>query len=231
MMTSLPRRSHVAVCVVGALLALAIPSAAQRPPNIIFIYADDLGYGDLGSFGAKAIKMRMGEVIEQPVRQETLTLRYTQEAVGFIERSKGRPFFLYLPHNMPHIPLFASDKFKGRSAAGAYGDAVEELDWSVGEILSTLRRLGIDRDTLVIFTSDNGPWFQGSAGELRGRKGWTKNLTLNNPELFDMTVDAGESFNVSDRHPEIVKELQARIATALRTFPEEIQQANAQLMK
>ncbi|MEO6724981.1 MAG: sulfatase-like hydrolase/transferase, partial [Blastocatellia bacterium] len=220
---------------------LKISNAAQRQPNIVFIYADDLGYGDLGCYGATAIKtpnldrmaaeglrltnfysvspvctpsraalmtgryaarmgiqqmrlpnvltfqdktglptdettvasalkargyataaigkwhlghiapyrpidhgfeyyfgipysndmqpsilMRNGDVIEQPVKQETLTLRYAQEAVSFIERSKGKPFFLYLPHNMPHIPLYASEKFKGKSASGDYGDAVEE---------------------------------------------------------------------------------------------------------
>ncbi len=447
-------RRVLVLALLGVLLASTGPSPAQRRPNIIFIYADDLGFGDLGSFGAKAIRttnldrmaaeglrltsfysvspvctpsraalmtgryaarmgiqqmhlsnvltyadrtglptnettiasalkargyataavgkwhlghapphrpidhgfeyyfgipysndmqpsllMRMGEVVEQPVDQETLTLRYTQEAIGFIERSKDKPFFLYLAHNMPHIPLFASEKFKGKSAAGAYGDAVEEVDWSVGEILSTLRRLGIERDTLVVFTSDNGPWYQGSPGPLRGRKGWTydgglrvpfvarwpgritpkavsdsplatidmfqtalalagekspataaalpsdgkdasafllgrqrdapgnlylffdkeylqtarwgrwkihvarwniprytaasaqqKNVALNRPELFDMTVDPGESFDVADRHPDVVKDLRARIAAALKTFPGEIQQANAGLM-
>ncbi len=427
---------------------------AQRQPNIIFIYADDLGYGDLGCFGAKAIKTpnldrmaaeglkltnfysvapvctpsraalmtgryaarmgieqmhlsnvltfqdktglptdettvatalkargyetacigkwhlghlaphrpldhgfdyyygipysndmqpsilkRMDEVIEEPVKQETLTWRYTQEAVKFIEQNKGKPFFLYLPHNMPHIPLFASDKFKGKSAAGSYGDAVEEVDWSVGEILVTLKRLGLDRDTIVFFSSDNGPWYQGSPGELRGRKGWTydggirepfiarwpgkikagsvsaeplatidffqtalalagatnpatvsklpldgknvlpfllgqtrqapenlylffdkeflqtarwgkwkihvarwniprytaasgqqKNNKLAKPELFDMTLDPGESFNVADRYPEVIKDLQTRISAALKTFPVEIQQANTELL-
>lgn len=429
-------------------------SAAQRQPNIIFIYADDLGYGDLSSYGATAIRtpnldrmaaeglrltnfysvapvctpsraalmtgryaarmgvqqmhlsnvltyqdktglpveettiasalktrgyttaaigkwhlghaaphrpidhgfeyyfgipysndmqpsilMRNGEVIEQPVTQETLTLRYTREAISFIERSKGKPFFLYLPHNFPHIPLYASQRFKGKSAAGDYGDAVEEVDWSVGEVLAALKRLGIDRDTLVMFSSDNGPWYQGSPGSLRGRKGWTydggirepfiarwpgrikaggtsdeplatidvfptalalageknpaaasklpldgknalpfllgqekkspdnlylffdaqylqtaragrwkihvarwniprytaasgqqKNTSLAKPELYDMTVDAAESYNVAERHPDIVKEFQARIAAALKTFPEEIQQANAALI-
>ena len=446
---------HVLLLLSVVLTVVSQSGLAQRPPNIVFIYADDLGYGDLGCFGAKAIKtpnldrmaaeglrltsfysvapvctpsraalmtgryaarmgiqqmhlsnvltyqdktglptgettiaaalkargyataaigkwhlghvepyrpidrgfdyyfgipysndmqpsilMKMGDVIEQPVQQDTLTLRYTQEAVTFIEASKGRPFFLYLPHNMPHIPLHASERFTGRSAAGAYGDAVEEVDWSVGEVLAALRRLGIDRETLVIFSSDNGPWYQGSAGELRGRKGWTydggvrvpfiarwpgrikagtvsdkplatidffqtalalsgekappsatklaldgkeasafllgretdapenlylffdkeflqtarlgrwkihvarwniprytaasgqqQNVTLQTPELFDMPLDPGESFDVAARHPDVVKDLQARIAAALRTFPDEIRQANASLIK
>jgi arylsulfatase A len=454
-----PFANFVRCLAVVALFCLAGSSsktatAAQRQPNIIFIYADDLGYGDLGCFGAKAIKTpnldrmaaeglkltnfysvapvctpsraalmtgryaarmgiqqmhlsnvltfqdktglptdettvatalkargyataclgkwhlghlaphrpldhgfdyyygipysndmqpsilkRMDDVIEQPVKQETLTLRYTQEAVKFIEQNKGKPFFLYLPHNMPHIPLFASERFKGKSAAGAYGDAIEEVDWSVGEILAALKRLGLDRDTIVFFSSDNGPWYQGSPGPLRGRKGWTydggvrvpfiarwpgkikagsvsaeplatidflqtavalageanpatasklpldgknalpfllgqtrqapenlylffdkeflqtarwgkwkihvarwniprytaasgqqKNNKLARPELFDMTLDPGESFNLAERHPEVVKQLQARIAEVLKTFPAEIQQANAELL-
>jgi arylsulfatase A-like enzyme len=298
-------------------------------------YSNDMQPSVLKRMGLK----RMDEVIEQPVKQETLTLRYTQEAVKFIEQSKGKPFFLYLPHNMPHIPLYASEKFKGKSAAGAYGDAVEEVDWSVGEILSALKRLGLDRDTIVFFSSDNGPWYEGSAGPLRGRKGWTydggvrepfiarwpghiragtvsdeplatidffqtalalagaetpsaasklpldgknglpfllgrqksapeniylffdkeflqtarfgrwkihvarwniprytaasaqqKNMTLSKPELFDMSTDPGESFNVADRHEDVVKDLQSRIGAALKTFPAEIQKANAELM-
>lgn len=451
------RRSNLVFLLLCALMAFwqsPRTAGAQQSPNIIFIYADDLGYGDLSCFGSKAIKTpnldrmaaeglrltnfysvspvctpsraalmtgryaaRMGieqmhlsnvltfqdktgvptnetlisealkargyataaigkwhlghlapyrptdrgfdayfgipysndmqpsmlwrgtEIIEQPVKQETLTLRYTQEAIAFIEKNKGKPFFLYLPHNMPHIPLYASEKFKGKSAAGAYGDAVEELDWSTGEILAALKRLGLDKDTLVVFSSDNGPWYQGSPGELRGRKGWTydggvrvpfiarwpgkikphsvsneplatidffqtalaiagdknpaaasklpldgknalpfllgqtkkppenlylffdreflqtarwgrwkihvarwniprytaapgqqKNNKLARPELYDMTIDAGENFNVADSHPDLVKEFQARITAALKTFPEEIQRANSDLI-
>ncbi|MBS1810810.1 MAG: sulfatase [Acidobacteria bacterium] len=431
---------------------LSNATQSNRPPNIIFIYADDMGYGDLSAFGAQAIKTpnldrmaaeglkltsfysvspvctpsraalltgryaarmgienmhlsnvltfqdktglptnettiatalkargyatgcigkwhlghlaphrpldhgfdyyfgipysndmqpsmlkKMDETIEQPVKQETLTLRYTQEAARFIEQNKARPFFLYLPHNMPHIPLFASDKFKGKSVGGIYGDVVEELDWSVGEVLATLKRLSLDRNTLVFFASDNGPWYQGSPGQLRGRKGWTYdggvrvpgivrwpgkikggtvsdeplatidifptlmtlvgeangsklpldgmsavnflfgkektspgnlylffdkeflqtarfgkwkihvarwnvqryqagannqiNQTLSTPELYDMSIDLGESYNQAARYPEVVRELRQRIAARLKTFPAEIQQANSDLMK
>lgn len=113
---------------------------------------------------------RMSEKIEEPVDQTTLTQRYTRESVAFIERNKDEPFFLYLGHTMPHVPLFVSEDFEGRSKAGLYGDVVEELDWSMGEIFAALKRLDIDDNTLVIFTSDNGPWWEGSAGELRSRK-------------------------------------------------------------
>jgi len=102
--------------------------------------------------------MRDEKVVEYPADQATLTKRYTEEAVRFITANKDRPFFLYLPHTMPHIPLFASKDFKGKSARGLYGDVIEEIDWSTGQILDALEKLGIDGDTCVIFTSDNGPW-------------------------------------------------------------------------
>ncbi|MBI3697957.1 MAG: sulfatase [Acidobacteria bacterium] len=119
------------------------------------------------------ILMRNSAVIENPVRLETLTQRYTEEALRFLERSKGSPFFLYFPHTFPHIPLAASARFRGRSPLGLYGDVVEELDWSVGEVLGALRKHGLVDNTLVLFSSDNGPWYQGSPGRLRGRKGMT----------------------------------------------------------
>ena len=100
-----------------------------------------------------------------------VTGRYTTEAIEIIESSKGQPFFLYLAHTFPHQPLAASANFAGKSQAGKYGDAVEEIDWSVGQIVDALDRSGIADNTLVIFTSDNGPWFEGSAGALRGGKG------------------------------------------------------------
>jgi len=287
-----------------------------------------------------SILMRMGDVIEEPVKQETLTRRYTEEAIRFIESSRGRPFFLYVPHNMPHIPLHASEKFIGSSSGGLYGDVIQEVDWSVGEILAALKRLDLDRNTIVFFSSDNGPWYQGSPAALRGRKGWTydggvrvpfiarwpgripagrvsseplatvdffatamalagvgdpasatrlpldgrnslpfllgaeertpenlylyfdkeflqtarsgrwkihvarwniprytaasgqqKNVSLRTPELYDMSLDDGESYDVAARNPEVVNQLRQRIADALRSFPEEIQKANAELMK
>jgi len=120
--------------------------------------------------------LRDKEVIEWEPDQHLLTRRYTEEAVAFIDAHAGEPFFLYLPHSMPHIPIYASEEFEGRSPRGLYGDVIEELDWSTGRILEALERNGIDGDTLVVFTSDNGPWLEygergGSAGPLRGGKG------------------------------------------------------------
>ncbi len=103
--------------------------------------------------------------------QARLTGLYTKEAVDFIKRSKNGPFFLYLAHTFPHQPLYASEKFKDKSKVGIFGDAVEELDWSVNEIVSCLEHNGLAGNTIIIFTSDNGPWYNGSAGGFRGRKG------------------------------------------------------------
>jgi len=107
--------------------------------------------------------------------QSMLTKEYTEHAIDFIKRHKEEPFFVYLPHTMPHIPLYASDKFNGHSEKGIYGDVIEEIDWSVGEINRTLKELGLEENTLVIFTCDNGPWLifgdhGGSADPLREGK-------------------------------------------------------------
>ncbi len=454
-MSKLVSRNLVVLVIAVIVWPLADSVSAQRRPNIIFIYADDMGYGDLGCYGAKAIKTpnidrmaaeglrltsfysvspictpsraalmtgryaaRMGidqmhlanvlfpndktglpqaettiaralkekgyktacigkwhlgrvsphraidhgfdyyfgipysndmtptpivrndDVVEEPANQDTLTRRYTEEAVSFIERAKAQPFFLYLAHNMPHIPLHASERFRGKSAGGLYGDVIEELDWGVGEVLNALKRFDLDRDTIVFFSSDNGPWYQGSAGPLRGRKGWTydggvrepgivrwperiqsgrvsdepvatidffptalalasnkepahalkqpldgkdilpfllgretnvpqslylffdgpylqtaragrwkihvarwniprytaasgqqKNVLVLTPELYDMSVDLGESYDVAAQHATLVGDLKARIIAALRTFPKEIQQANSELLE
>jgi arylsulfatase len=113
------------------------------------------------------------KVIEEQATLETLTPRYTEKAIKFIEAAKGSPFFLYLPHTYPHIPLGASTRFRGKSKHGIYGDVIQEIDWSVGELLDTLKRSGAEANTLVLFSSDNGPWYLGSPGRLRGRKGTT----------------------------------------------------------
>jgi len=116
----------------------------------------------IDDFRAEAAKepplMRGKQVIEWPADQTQLTKRYTEESLRFITNNADKPFFLYLPHTMPHIPLYASDRFRGTSEAGLYGDTLEEIDWSVGEILQTLKKLNIDERTLVIYTTDNGPW-------------------------------------------------------------------------
>ena len=108
--------------------------------------------------------------------QALLTTMYTEKAVDFINKNKSRPFFLYLAHSMPHVPLAVSDKFKGKSEQGLYGDVIMEIDWSVGEVIKALEKNGLTRNTLVIFTSDNGPWLNygnhaGTTGGLREGKG------------------------------------------------------------
>jgi arylsulfatase A len=275
--------------------------------------------------------MRDTQVLEEQTALETLTPRYTEQAVQFIERSQNDPFFLYMPHTYPHIPLGASAKFKGKSPQGIYGDVIAELDWSVGQILETLKKRGLDKNTLVMFSSDNGPWFQGSPGKLRGRKGMTweggvrvpflarfpgriprgvtqsgvagtvdilptiaqlcgsskpkqpldgidiwpllsgrqqtldremllyfdewniqcarlgkwklhvarynnvtyspapaggrLNLPLPAPELYDLSTDVDESFDVAAENPQVVKDMLARLDGMLATFPQEVQQA------
>jgi arylsulfatase A-like enzyme len=111
--------------------------------------------------------------VEYPVVQATLTRRYTERAIRFIERNRDRPFFFYFAHAMPHKPLACSEPFYKKSGAGLYGDVMAELDWSVGRVLARLKELGLDERTLVLFTSDNGPWYGGSTGGLRGMKGTT----------------------------------------------------------
>ena len=134
--------------------------------------------------------MRNGEVIERPADHRTLTRRYTDEAVRFIDANKARPFFLYLAHTLPHIPLARSAEFVGHSAGGIYGDVDrgDRLERRA-RILDALRTAGIDRRTLVVFTSDNGPWLPfethgGSAGPLRDGKGTTWEGGVRTPAIF-----------------------------------------------
>ena len=133
--------------------------------------------------------MRNGDVIERPVDHRTLTKRYTEEAVRFITDHRARPFMLYVAHSLPHIPLARSPEFAGHSGAGLYGDVIEEIDWSTGRILDALKTAGVDRRTLVVFSSDNGPWLPfgahaGSAGPLRDGKGTTWEGGVRAPAIF-----------------------------------------------
>ncbi|MGM0459158.1 MAG: sulfatase family protein [Bacteroidota bacterium] len=133
--------------------------------------------------------MRNTEIIERPADQNTITRRYTQESISFIEENRDEPFFLLLAHSLPHIPLFVSDEFTGHSDGGLYGDVIEEIDHGVGEIVEKLKELEIAEQTLVVFTSDNGPWLVfkthgGSAGLLRAGKGMTWEGGMRVPAVF-----------------------------------------------
>ena len=126
--------------------------------------------------------------VERPADQTTITKRYTEKAIQFIEKNKENPFFLYLPHSLPHVPLFRSQKFAGKSTRGLYGDVIEEIDWSVGQILSKLKDLKLDQNTFVLFCSDNGPWLifneqGGSAGLLKMGKGSTWEGGMREPTI------------------------------------------------
>lgn len=122
--------------------------------------------------------MRNEEVIERGPDQALLTKRYTEETIKFIKKNKDNPFFVFLAHTMPHVPLYASEDFLGKSDFGLYGDVIEELDWSTGQVMKTLNDLGLSENTLVVFLSDNGPWLQkgahgGLATPFRNGKGST----------------------------------------------------------
>jgi len=133
-----------------------------------------------------SVLMQDERIIEQPVVLTTLTRRYTETATAFIRSASSSPFFLYFAHTFPHIPLAASDRFRGKSPHGIYGDVLMEVDWSVGETMRTLRETGAANNTLVLFSSDNGPWYQGSPGRLRGRKGETWEGGVREPFIVSM---------------------------------------------
>jgi len=129
------------------------------------------------------------EIIERPAQQPTLTQRYTEQALSFIDRNRDKPFFVYLPYTMPHTPLFASTHYQGTSLGGVYGDVIEEIDGSVGKIVAGLKQRGLADNTLVIFSSDNGPWLLmlqngGSAGPLKMGKGTTFEGGMRVPTIF-----------------------------------------------
>lgn len=133
--------------------------------------------------------IRGKEVVERPADQNTITKRYTEEAVRLINESDDQPFFIYLAHNLPHVPLFRSKDFAETSRRGLYGDVVEEIDWSVGKVVAALKEKQIENNTYVVFTSDNGPWKAynqqgGSAGLLRDGKGSTWEGGMREPTIF-----------------------------------------------
>jgi arylsulfatase A len=144
----------------------------DTPPHLPNDNGFDFFYGALYSndMPPYAIYRNKEVELEAPADQNVLTQNLTREALTFIQENREVPFFLYYAQPFPHVPLHASAGFRGRSAAGLYGDAVEEIDWSVGEIFGLLRELDLDKRTLVLFTSDNGPWHQGNPGLTRGRK-------------------------------------------------------------
>lgn len=152
------------------------------------LYSNDMIRPWVGTDSPMHLFRDLNPVENHPVDQDTLTERYTHEAVKFIKESKDKPFFLYMPHSMPHLPARTSDNFRGKSGGGLYGDVIEMIDWSVGQILRTLEEEDLDENTMVIFTSDNGPWLNlpdrmlqggnerwhsGFKGLLRGAKGNT----------------------------------------------------------
>lgn len=157
--------------------------------------------------------IRDNVVIEVPADQTQFTQQYTRETIRFITRNKDKPFFVYLAHNMPHIPLHASEKFVGGSKRGIYGDTIEELDWSTGEILRSLKELGLDKNTLVIFTSDNGPntGKGGNAGPLNGGKGSTLEggvrvpFVARWPETIPAGTESDEAITGMDLLPTLTK--------------------------
>ena len=167
------------------------------------------------------------EIIDPAVSPEKLaqlTTLYTEHAVSFIDRHKDKPFFLYVPHTMVHVPLAVSEKFKDKSGAGLFGDVVMELDWSVGQILDALKRNGLDDNTLVLFTSDNGPWLNygnhaGSAGPLREGKGtmweggYREPCVMRWPGKIPADTKCDEFASTIDMFPTVAKLIDAEVPT------------------
>ena len=155
---------------------LAGHNPEQFNPDLMPVYQGfDYSFFTPGSNDSRVHLLRNKKVVELNTDMSTLTKRYTDEAIGFIQKNREQPFFLYLAHTMPHVKLAVSDAFKGKSEGGFYGDVIEEIDYNVGRILKTLKDSGIDENTYVIFTSDNGPWWikgddAGHADPLRGAK-------------------------------------------------------------
>ncbi|MBI4603618.1 MAG: sulfatase [Planctomycetes bacterium] len=187
----------------------------HRPEFFPTRHGFDEYLGILYSNDMRPVQLVDGEkVVEYPVVQATLTRRYTERALEVMERHRDRPFFLYFAHAMPHKPLAASERFYKKSGAGLYGDALAELDWSVGQVLEKLKALELEERTLVLFTSDNGPWFGGSTGGLRGMKGtaWEGGLRVPLIARWPGRIPAGRTSG----EPAIIMDLFATVLAAAR---------------
>lgn len=181
-----------------------------------------------------SILLQNTTIIESPVVLNTLTQRYTQQAISFIQRSSSSPFFLYFAHTFPHIPLAASPAFKGSTGLGLYADVVSEIDWSVGQVMQALKDNGVDHNTLTMFSSDNGPWFLGSPGKLRGRKGWTYDGGVREPFIarFPGRIPSGHTPNRAaishvDRYP--AERVTNAVGTMMDILPTIASLSNAKL--
>jgi len=177
----------IALSLAGRTEELGVELGARQP----LYFAPKVSYWNVPLLRSErvAADKYADSLVERPAQQPTLTKRYTEQALEFIAANQHNPFLLYVPYNMPHTPLFASDKLAGNSLGGLYGDVIEELDWSVGEIVDQLERLDLAENTLVVFTSDNGPWLTmrhhgGSAGLLNNGKGTTFEGGMRVPAVF-----------------------------------------------
>lgn len=184
----------------------------------------DYFFGTPTSNDSKVNLLRNEEVIEKSADMNNLTRRYTDEAIAFIRANKHKPFFVYVPHTMPHTRLGASAQFRGQSKRGLYGDVIEEIDWNVGRILDTIKELELDENTYVIYTSDNGPWEikkenGGSAAPLRGAKtsSWEGGLRvpciMRAPGRIPAGATCDEIASTMDMLPTLAKLAGARVPT------------------
>jgi arylsulfatase A-like enzyme len=188
-----------------------------NPPKANSLVAQDPAWWNAALYRGR-------ELLEPRTDQTQLTKRYAEEAAKFIGANKDKPFFLYLPHTFPHTPLFASERFKGKSSRGIYGDVLAELDWNVGEVLKALKANGVADNTLVFFTSDNGPWTLmgtetgGSAGLLKDGKGstWEGGMRVPGIAWWPGKIKPGVTDNVGtmlDLYPTVAKLAGAKAPT------------------
>lgn len=187
--TALVGKWHLA----GARKQQYDPALMPNAQGFDYFYGTPLHNGFTRTVNHRSFKtqlMRDSDILVDALDQEgmnNLTQNYTQEALNFIRTNKHRPFFLYLAHNMPHVPLGASKAFRGKSKRGLYGDVIQELDWSMGQVLDTLKQLDLDNDTLVVFTSDNGPWIEKQIGDYAGSahplRGWKMSAWEGGPRV------------------------------------------------